>query len=119
MSETTTETREQAAAWDLEQAQRGVEEVLERIKDADKQVGPEDLEAAESRVRFAKARLDGLERKKQEEAEQARRDRIGALKERALTLDPGAGCASSRRRPEKPWTPTWRPAPPTAKNSPR
>jgi len=29
MSETTTETREQAAARDLEQAQRGVEEVLE------------------------------------------------------------------------------------------
>ena len=89
MSETTTETREQAASRDLEQAQRGVEEVLERIKDADEGVGPEDLEAAESRVRFAKARLDGLERKKQEEAEQARRDRIGALTERALALDPG------------------------------
>ena len=29
MSETTTETREQAAARDLERAQRGVEEVLE------------------------------------------------------------------------------------------
>ena len=89
MSETTTETREQAASRDLEQAQRGVEEVIERIKDADKRVGPEDLEGAESRVRFAKASLEGLERKKEEEAEQARRDRIGALKERALTLDPG------------------------------
>jgi hypothetical protein len=89
MSETTTETREQAASRDLERAERGVEEVLERIKDADERVGPEDLEAAESRVRFAKARLDGLERKKQEEAEQARRDRIEALKERALALDPG------------------------------
>ena len=90
MSETTTETREQAAARDLEQAQRGVEEVLERIKDADERVGLEDLEAAESRVRFAKARLDGLERKKQEEAEQARRDRIEALTDRALAWDPGA-----------------------------
>src|SRR5215208_8138093 len=90
MSETTTETREQAAARDLEQAQRGVEEVLERIKDADKRVGPEDLEEAESRVRFAKARIEGLERKKQEEAEQARRDRIEALTERVLALDPGA-----------------------------
>src|SRR5215203_7238591 len=84
MSEATMETREQAATRDLERAQRGVEEVLERIKDADERVGPEDLEAAESRVRFAKARLEGLERKKQEEAEQARRDRIEALKERAL-----------------------------------
>ena len=88
MSETTTETREQAAARDLEQAQRGIEEVLERIKDADERVGPEDLEEAQSRVRFAKARLEGLERKKQEEAEQARRDCIGALRERALALDP-------------------------------
>lgn len=88
MSEATMETREQAATRDLERAQRGVEEVLERIKDADERVGPEDLEAAESRVRFAKARLEGLERKKQEEAEQARRDRIEALKERALALDP-------------------------------
>src|SRR5215203_7341222 len=88
MSETTTETRKQAAARDLEQAQRGVEEILERIKDADEGVGPEDLEEAQSRVRFAKARLEGLERKKQEEAEQARRDRIEALRERALALDP-------------------------------
>jgi hypothetical protein len=90
MSETTTETREQAAVRDLQQAQRGVEEVLERIKDADKRVGPQDLEAAESRVRFAEARLEGLERKKREEAEQARRDRIEALTDRALALDPGA-----------------------------
>jgi hypothetical protein len=88
MSETTTETREQAAARELELAQRGVEEVLERIKDADERVGPEDLEEAESRVRFAKARIEGLERRKEEEAEQARRDRIEALKERALALDP-------------------------------
>jgi hypothetical protein len=90
MSEATTDTREQAAARDLERAQRGVEEVLERIKDADERVGPEDLEKAESRVRFAKARLEGLELKKQEEAEQARRDRIDALKKRALALDPDA-----------------------------
>jgi hypothetical protein len=89
MSETTTQTREQAASRDLERAQRGIEEVLERIKDADERVGPEDLEAAESRVRFAQARLEGLERKKREEAEQARRNRIGALIERALALDPG------------------------------
>ena len=88
MSETTTETREQAAARDLEQAQRGVEEVLERIKDADERVGPEDLEKAQSRVRFAKAQLEGLERRKEEEAEQARRDRIEALTERALALEP-------------------------------
>src|SRR5215204_4384691 len=88
MSETTTETREQAAARDLERAQRGVEEVLERIKDADELVGPEDLEKAQSRVRFAKARIEGLERKNQEEAERARRDRIGPLTERALALDP-------------------------------
>jgi hypothetical protein len=88
MSETTTETREQAVARDLEQAERGVEEVLERIKDADERVGPEDLEAAESRARFAKARIEGLERRKEEEAEQARRERIEALKERALALDP-------------------------------
>jgi hypothetical protein len=90
MGETTTQTREQAAARDLEQAQRGVEEVLERIKDADDGVGPEDLEAAESRVRFAEARIEGLERKKKEEAERARRDRIEALKDRALALDPDA-----------------------------
>ena len=68
MSETTTETREQAAAREQELAQRGVEEVLERIKDADERVEPEDLEEAESRVRFAKARIEGLERRKEEEA---------------------------------------------------
>jgi hypothetical protein len=52
MSEATMETREQAAARDLEQAQCGVEEVLERIKDADERVGPEDLEErAKERIR--------------------------------------------------------------------
>jgi hypothetical protein len=44
MSETATKTRERAAARDLERAQRVVEEVLERIKDAVERVGPEDLE---------------------------------------------------------------------------
>lgn len=48
-----------------------------------------ELEAAEARARFARARIEGLKRRK-EEAEQARRDRIEALKERALALDPGA-----------------------------
>lgn len=82
-----TDTRELEAARELEQAENAVREVLDRIKDGDGGVGPEDLEAAESRVRFAKARIEGLKRRKEEEAEQARRDRIEALKERALALD--------------------------------
>ena len=90
MSETATDTREQDATRELEQAERGVEEILGRIKDSDEQVGPEDLEAAESRVRFAKARIEGLKRRKEEEAEQARRERIDVLKKRALALDEGA-----------------------------
>ena len=89
MSETTADTREHEAARNLEQAERAVEEVLERIKDGDEGTGAEDLEAAESRVRFARARIEGLKRRKEEEAEQARRDRIDALKERALALEPG------------------------------
>jgi hypothetical protein len=91
MSETSEATKapEQDATRELEQAQRGVQEVLDRIKDGDEQVGPEDLEAAESRVRFARARLEGEERRKEEEAERARTDRIEALRERALALDIG------------------------------
>lgn len=86
----TTKAKEQTAAAELERAERGVQEVLERIKDADENVGPEDLEAAESRVRFARARIEGEERRREEEAEKARIARIDALKERALALDPGA-----------------------------
>lgn len=87
MSEPTTKTHEQTAAQELETAERGVEEVLDRIKDGDERIGPEDLEAAESRVRFAQARLEGEKRRREEEAEQARKDRIETLKERALALD--------------------------------
>lgn len=96
MSETAEATRtaeqnaERSTAEELEAAEQGVQEVLDRIKDGDKQVGPEDLEAAESRVRFARARLEGEERRRVEEAERARTDRIDALKERALALDPKA-----------------------------
>jgi hypothetical protein len=88
MSETG--TKAQTAEQALEQAERGVEEVLERIKDGDEEVGPEDLEAAESRVRFARARIEGEERRRIEEAERERLERIDALKERALALDPKA-----------------------------
>jgi hypothetical protein len=87
MSETT--TQKQDAATELEIAERGVQEILDRIKDGDEQVGPEDLEAAESRVRFARARLEGEERRREEEAEKARTEHIDALRQRALALDKG------------------------------
>ncbi len=86
----TTKAKDQDAATELEQAEQKVEEVLERIKNLDPKVGPEDLEAAERDVRFARARLEGEERRREEEAERARTERIEALKERALALDPGA-----------------------------
>ncbi len=74
---------------DLERAERAVEEVLDRIKGGDRKVGPDDLEAAESRVRFARARLEGEERRREEEAENARLERLEELKERAnKELDP-------------------------------
>jgi len=86
----TTKAREQTAAAELEQAEQRVREVLERFKDADENVGPEDLEKAESRVRFARARIEGEERRREEGTEKARTDRIDGLKRRALALDPGA-----------------------------
>ena len=85
-----TETKGRTAAEELERAEQGVREVLERIKDADEKIGPEDLEAAESRVRFARARIEGEKRRREEEAQRARLAHIGALKKRALALDPGA-----------------------------
>jgi hypothetical protein len=83
MSKTATKTTEQDAAAELEQAEQGVREILDRIKDGDKKVGPEDLEKAESRVRFARARLEGEERRREEEAERERLQRLEELKERA------------------------------------
>lgn len=83
-------TKTQNAAEELEQAQQGVQEVLDRIKDGDKKVGPDDLETAERRVRLAKARLEGEERRKAEEAERERQRRLEELKERAASeLDLG------------------------------
>jgi predicted nucleic acid-binding protein len=84
-----TKTREQSAVQDLERAEREVREVLERIKDGDRKVGPEDLERAERRARFAGARLSGEERRREEEAERARLGRLEELRERTLSeLDP-------------------------------
>ncbi len=80
-------TKEQTAAAELRQAEQDVEKLLERIKNGDRKVGPEDLEAAERRVRFAQVRLEGEERRKEEEAEKARIDHIETLKERALALN--------------------------------
>lgn len=83
------ELQERDAARELEQAQREVQEVLDRITDGDKEVGPEDLEAAERNVRFAHARLEGEERRREEEAERGRLRRLEELRERALSeLDP-------------------------------
>jgi hypothetical protein len=76
-------------ARELERAERGVAEVLERIKAGDPKVKPEDLEAAESRVRFARALVEGEERRREEEAERERLERVRAVVERAASeLDP-------------------------------
>jgi hypothetical protein len=89
MSKAATKTTGQDAAQELEQARRGVQDLLDRIKDGDEKVGPEDLEKAESRVRFARARLEGEERRREEEAERERLRRIEQLQERAAKeLDP-------------------------------
>lgn len=96
-----TATKPQDAAQELERAEQEVQEVLDRIKDVDKDVGPEDLEAAERRVRFARARLEGEERRKEEEAERERLQRIEELKERAASdLDPEP-VRKLRRKAEK------------------
>jgi chromosome segregation ATPase len=79
----TTKAKEQDAATELEQAEQGVEEVLERIKDLDPKVKPGDLEAAEGRVRFAQARLEGEERRREEEAERERLRRFEEIKKQA------------------------------------
>jgi hypothetical protein len=84
-----TKTIEQGPARELERAEREVEEVLERIKAGDEKVKPEDLESADSRLRFARARLEGAERRQAEEAERKRLQNLRAVKERvAKELDP-------------------------------
>jgi hypothetical protein len=75
---------------ELEQAERAVRELLERIKAGDTTIGPKDLHQADSRVRFPRARVEGEERckaerealRRKEEAEWARLERIEQLKER-------------------------------------
>jgi len=68
---------EEAAA-DLETARAGLEELTERIIEG---AGTEaDLEAAERRVRFCEARLEGALRRESEEAEQ---DRLRGLEDLA------------------------------------
>jgi hypothetical protein len=75
-------------ATELKQAQRGMEEILERIKDGDPEGTPEALEDAERRVRLAWARVGGdVEGDKHRLAEEAERDclqRLEELRERAI-----------------------------------
>ena len=77
---TTTKT----PAAELEQAQQEVEEVLERIKAGDPKVKPEDLEDAERRARFAGARVEGEERRREEEAERQRLQRLEELQKQVV-----------------------------------
>ncbi len=94
---TTTKT----PAAELEQAQQEVEEVLEQIKAGDPKVKPEDLEDAERRVRFARARVEGEERRREEEAERQRLQRLAKLEEKAVVeLDP-APLRKARAEAEK------------------
>jgi len=76
------------AGQELEEARAALEVVLEEISRG--QGTERDLEAAQTRVRFWEVRLEGAHRQVAEEAEQERKGRIEALKERALALDEGA-----------------------------
>jgi hypothetical protein len=84
-----TATKAQEAAKELEKAKGGVEDVLGRVRAGDPTAQPEDLQRAESCVRFAAARLEAALRIQEEEAERERLGRVEALGRRAVSeLDP-------------------------------
>ncbi|MDP9458304.1 MAG: hypothetical protein M3Q60_21575 [Actinomycetota bacterium] len=84
-----TATKAQEAAKELEKAKGGVADVLGRVRAGDPTAQPEDLQRAESRVRFAEARLEAALRIQEEEAERERLGRVEALGRRAVSeLDP-------------------------------
>jgi len=72
---------------ELEAARAALEDVLEEVSRG--RGTEQDLETAQTRVKFWEVRLEGAHRQVAEEAEQERTDRINALKERALALDEG------------------------------
>jgi hypothetical protein len=98
---TTKEHSEATAAAELERAEQGVREVLERIKDADEKIGPEALEAAERRVRFCEARLEGARRREAEEAEEERLRSLADVAELTQDRVKAAGVQKARKAAEK------------------
>jgi hypothetical protein len=62
---------------------------VKRIKSGDPEVGFEDLEQAERRIRFARVKVEGEEQRKGEEVERERLERIATLFDKGKeTQDP-------------------------------
>lgn len=65
---------------ELEAAEAALDQVRKRIGAGDPDITANDLERAESAVRFARMRIDAARDLEQERAEQARRDRVDEIR---------------------------------------
>src|SRR5215212_5493588 len=88
-----------AALEDLEDARASLEAVLEKLSRG--QATEQDLEAAERRIRFCEARLEGAERRESEEAEEERLRALEDLAGRTHERVEAAGIQKARKAAQK------------------
>jgi len=86
-------------AAELEEARAELEGVVEKI--AGGRATERDLEAAERRVRFCEARLEGARRREAEEAEEERLEALQALAGRTQERVKAAGVQKARKAAQK------------------